>query len=86
MYARCDILIGMNKRPQVDLGAQLRQAIRQSGLTRYELAKRSDVQYSALWRFLANPDNDPHLSTANKLITALGLRVELKPARQHKRK
>jgi len=64
----------------------LRQAVRDSGLTRNRIAKLAGIEYSAMWRFMANERCDPVLSTADKLVKALGLQVILTPAQQTKRK
>ena len=60
----------------VDLGAQLRQAIRRSGLTRNQIAKRADLSYAIVHGFVAGT-NDLRLATASKIAAIVG--VELRP-------
>ena len=69
----------------MNLAAQLREAIRTSGLTRNRLAKLAGVRYSALWRFLEDDSRDPTLSTASKLCTVLGMRLTKPKAQKQKR-
>ncbi len=69
----------MSKRKlQVDLGDQLRAAFVESGMSRFELAKRSGVPYSGIHRFIGG-DRDLTLATASKLADVLGL--ELRPVK-----
>lgn len=70
---------------QVDLAAQLREAIRASGLTRNRLAKLAGVRYSALWRFLEDDSRDSTLSTASKICTVLGMRLTKPKTRSKER-
>lgn len=65
------------KHKRTDLAEQLRRAWRESGLSRYMLAKRSGVGYSIIHRFAAG-ERDLKLQTASKLCDVLGL--ELRPA------
>jgi plasmid maintenance system antidote protein VapI len=68
---------GMKRKPRpIDLGEQLREAFRKSGLTRFALAKQSGVPYSGIHRFVAG-DRDISLSTASRLCDVLG--VEFRP-------
>ena len=67
-------------------GAKLRTAIRESGLTRYAIAKLGRLEYSAVWRFVEHADCDPTLSTADKIAAALGLTIELRRTRGGKLK
>lgn len=62
-----------------NLERQLRQAIRDSGLTIYRLAKDSGVSQPVLSRFV-NGKRGITLATASKLAEALGL--ELRPKRK----
>jgi plasmid maintenance system antidote protein VapI len=64
------------KRKPIDLGKQLREAFRKSGLTRFALAKQSGVPYSGIHRFVAG-ERDISLSTASRLCDVLG--VEFRP-------
>ena len=50
----------------IDLGKQLREAIRRSGLTRNQLAKRADLSYAIVHGFVAG-NIDIQLSTAAKI-------------------
>ena len=47
------VCMGNTKQPDT-LAAMLRRAIAESGMNRNQLAKAAGIQYSALWRFLAN--------------------------------
>jgi len=66
----------MNK---VDLGETIRQAFAESGMTRFELSKRSGVFYSAIHGFIGS-NRDISISSASKLCESLGL--ELRPVRK----
>jgi plasmid maintenance system antidote protein VapI len=57
---------------------QLRQAIARSGKSRYRIAQESRVAEAVLSRFV-NGERDLKLDTADKLCTALGLKVVLEP-------
>ena len=80
----CDISENMMTRGErheaQDLGAMLRKAIRTSGLTRNALSELSGVRYAPLWKFMGDERVDLTLRSASKLLAALGLRVELRPA------
>jgi len=69
------------KTKQADLAADIRAAFADSGLSRFELARRSGVPYSGVHRFIAGK-RDVGLETASKLCDVLGL--ELKPKRDGK--
>lgn len=60
----------------------IREAFHRSGLSRFELAKRSGVHYSAVHAFIGGT-KDPTLWTTMRLCKALGL--ELRPARRKRR-
>src|SRR5688572_2759164 len=59
------------------LTEQLRTAIEQSGLTRYELAKRSGVSQSMLSRFV-NGQGSLALDSIEKLAPFLGIEITTK--------
>ena len=65
-----------------DLAALLRKTIRDSGLTRNRLSELSGVRYAPLWKFMGDERVDLTLASASKLLAALGLRVELRPAKR----
>lgn len=65
----------------LDLGAVIRAAFAESGLSRFELSRRAGVPYAGVHRFIGGL-RDVQLSTASKLCDALGL--ELRPARRRK--
>ena len=65
----------MNATKAVSL--QLREMIRKSGRSIYELAKAADVPYSALHGFMNN-ERDIRLSTAEAIATALGKKLTIK--------
>ena len=60
----------------------LREAIERSGLTRYEISKRSGVDQAALSRFVAG--GSLKLESVDKLIDCLGMHI--KPASKPKGK
>ena len=74
----------MSESVDTDLGLALRQAIAASGLTRAQVSKRAGIGYAAIHGFVGGT-RDLTLDSASKVVAALGLRVELNPAR-HKRK
>jgi transcriptional regulator with XRE-family HTH domain len=53
---------------------QLRQAVEQSGLTLYRIAKDSGMAYQVLHRF-ARGERDLTLETASKLADYFGMRL-----------
>ena len=63
----------------MDMASLIRTAFRESGLSRFELSKRTAVAYSVIHRFMAE-ERDLTLNTASKLADELGL--ELRPARK----
>ena len=63
----------------MDMASQIRTAFRESGLSRFELSKRTAVAYSVIHRFMAE-ERDLTLNTASKLVDELGL--ELRPVRR----
>ena len=85
-YICSDIVENMKTVPRqgdtVDLAAMIRTARRDSGLTRNKLSELSGVRYAPLWKFMGDERVDLTLASASKLLTALGLRVELQPAKR----
>lgn len=71
------------KTRQCDLGGQLRAAFAESGMTRFELSKRSGVPYSTIHRFFGE-GRDIALSTVAKICRVLDL--ELRPVHTSERK
>lgn len=68
------------------LTAAVRAAIEQSGLSRYEVAKRSGVNEAALSRFM-NGAAGLSLATLDRLAPVLGLRIVVdrpKPSRERR--
>jgi len=59
--------------------AQIGRALKASGMTRFELSRRSGVAYSVIHRLLAG-QNDVTLRTAERLCRVLGL--DLAPIRK----
>lgn len=66
------------KTRQIDLAEQLRAAFAESGLSRFELARRAGLSYAVVHRFIGG-DRDITIGTASKLANVLGL--ELRPTR-----
>jgi len=60
------------KRRETDLAAQLRQAIRNSGLTLYRIGVEADVDSGVLSRFFTN-ERSITLTTASRIADYLGL-------------
>ena len=67
------------RRRHIDLEESLRQAVRDSGLTRYAVAKGAGVDVAALLRFVSG-QRTLTLPSAAKL--AAFLRLELRPEKQ----
>lgn len=63
----------------VDLGEQLKRAIRQSGLTRKQISDRAGVGYAAVHGFMAG-SRDLTLASASRIANLVG--VELRPKRR----
>ena len=77
-YADCDIIEGMSKkRPSTDLGEQFRAAFAESGLSRFELARRAGISYAIVHRFMGS-DRTITLDTASKLADVLGLELRVR--------
>ena len=64
------------KQKTTDLAGQLRAAFAESGLSRFELARRAGISYAIVHRFTGG-DRGITLDTASKLADVLGL--ELRP-------
>lgn len=62
---------------------QLRKIIERAGITRYELAKRTGVQQSALSRFMAGSVGLT-LDSIDRMAPVLGLKITGKRARAKK--
>ncbi len=74
-YAKYDIIEGMSKKTtKTDLGKQLREAFAESGLSRFELARRAGISYAIVHRFMGG-DRTITLDTASKLANVLGVEL-----------
>lgn len=71
------------KKGGISMVEQLRTAVRESGLTRAELARRADLPYAAVFEFYAG-QRDLNFSSAAKLCAVVGL--ELRKKRKSKGK
>ena len=58
----------------MSLTSQLRQAIADSGLSFYRIAKEIDVSYAVVYRFAAEQRNI-NLETADRLAELFGMRL-----------
>jgi len=58
------------------LADQLRKTVKGSGLTLYAVAKRSDVPYAVLHRFMA-AKRDLRLDTADRLCKLFSMRLTI---------
>lgn len=74
--------IGMRKRKAMqDVARALRGAIAESGVNRFQLAKRTGLPYSAVHAFLANEKRDIAASSVTKILKALGLTITIQPSK-----
>ncbi len=71
------------KNRQTDLADQLRAAFAESGLSRFELARRAGISYAIAHRFIGG-DRDITLTTASKLARVLGLAFRADTRRNRK--
>ena len=70
------------KKPQrTTLPDGLRQALRNSGKTSYQLNEETGVNHGVILRFLKG-ERDIRLETAEKLAAAVGLTVKVPPAKE----
>jgi len=69
--------------PDNQLANRIRAAMLASGLTRYQLSQQTGVSQAVLGRF-ASGKRDLTLSTASRLVPALGLRLETTTKRRPK--
>ena len=75
------VLVGTrSEETAMTLSDELRQAIVDSGLTLYRVAKDSGVSYGVMYRFAAD-ERDITLTTAGKIADALGLHLAKLPKR-----
>jgi len=74
--------MGMSKSDDNELRAAILTAFEASGLSRFEWARRADVDYSAVHGFAAGK-RDMTLRSASRLCDVLGL--ELQPKRKRKK-
>ena len=70
------------KMRQLDVGEQLKAEFARTGMTRFELSKRSGVPYSTIHRFFGQ-GRDIALSTVVKICRALDL--ELRPVERRRK-
>jgi hypothetical protein len=66
--------MGKAERGRPKMSDVLRQAIRDSGLTLYRVAKDSGVDYATLYRFMKG-ERAIHMRAADKLVDYLGLQL-----------
>ncbi|GAB6167488.1 hypothetical protein JCM19992_34880 [Thermostilla marina] len=69
----------MSKR--LPLSDQIRQAVKQSGLSQYALCKLTGIDKAAMSRFV-NGDRGLSLATLDRLADVLGLEVVAQPAKR----
>ena len=58
----------------MDMSDQVRRAIRNCGLTQYEIAKRTGMTQGALSRFMAG-DRDMTLRTLDRIAVTIGVKL-----------
>ena len=68
-----------------NLSDLVRGALIESGVSRFEIARRSGVSYSVVHGFAAR-ERDVTLRTAESLLSAVGLGVHLQPVAGNSRK
>ena len=76
-------MVRMSKKreSQTDLGKQLRTAFADSGLSRFELARRAGLSYAVIHRWVSG-ERDITLRTASKLADVLGVELRAKRLRK----
>lgn len=65
---------------KTDLAREIRRALKASGMSRFELSKRSGVSYSVIHRFIGE-ERDLTLRTASRLAGVLGLELRARKGR-----
>jgi ribosome-binding protein aMBF1 (putative translation factor) len=75
---------GMSRldRTQDDLSFQLREAIQESGMSVYRIAKRAGVKHAVVARFLSG-ERDLRLETASKIAAVLSLSLHSLPRTEY---
>ena len=79
------MLISLHNMAHYDLAEAIRESFRQTGWTIQTLARRAKAPYATV-HGLIRGILDTRVSTTVKLLRALGLRIELRPARREKGK
>jgi transcriptional regulator with XRE-family HTH domain len=75
-----------NEPTETSLANQIREAVKESGLSVYELAKMADVDQSNLNRFLNGTRENLTLQVVERLFSVLGLTlVRNKPTQKRRR-
>lgn len=67
-----------------DVAQALRVAIAESGVNRFQLAKRTGLPYSAIHAFVANEKRDIAASSVTKILKALKLTIKIQPLQTKK--
>ena len=67
-----------------DLADDVRTAIRESGLSRYEIAKKTGVSQSVLSRFMSG-ETGMTLATLERIAPLLGLEIVIRKRRKKER-
>lgn len=69
----------------MSMADQVRQAIDQCGLTRYRIAKQTEITEGALSRFMAG-ERDMNLRTLEKIAPVIGVRLVVDRPKRRRRK
>lgn len=69
-------------RKKDDLSIQLKEAIQESGMSVYRIAKRAGVKHAVVARFLSG-ERDLRLGTASKIAAALNLSLHSLPRAEY---
>ena len=78
---RTPATMAKNKAQRTTLPEGLRQALRNSGKTSYQLNEETGVNHGVILRFLKG-ERDIRMATAEKLAAAVGLTVKVPPAKE----
>ena len=69
--------------PMMDMSDQVRQAIRNCGMTQYAIAKATGITKGALSRFMAG-ERDMNLRTLQRIAPAIGVSLTVKKPNRSK--
>ena len=79
------MMISLGNMAHYDLAEAIRESFRKTGWTIQTLARRAKAPYASV-HGLIRGTMDTRVGTTAKVLKALGLRIELRPARREKGK